>query len=52
MPVTELLPLVQIVSGILLGPGVLGAAFPEGSQRSFYATGDRRVEQYRLVGGP
>ncbi len=44
------LVVVQIITGILLGPGILGAAYPEYYAFVFNAAGDPVAQRHRLVG--
>ena len=45
------LVVVQIIGGILLGPGLLGQAFPEYYGFVLQSAGDLIAERHRLVGG-
>ena len=45
------LVVVQIITGILLGPGILGRLFPDYYAFVFTTAGSPVVERHRLVGG-
>jgi hypothetical protein len=45
------LVVIQIITGILLGPGILGGGLSGLLRLCFQSTGDPVVEWYRLVGG-